>query len=66
MVTAEQDVMKSLCRIEEELFFLCQGLKSAGDEGINDGDGRIDARIATGAASMLSSIAERLNTAING
>ena len=66
MVKAEISVMQSLCRIQEELLFLCQGLKSAGDAAINGETGLVDARVCTGAATLLQGIVERLNEAIDG
>ena len=66
MVRAEQETMRELGRIQEQLFFVLSGLEASGNRAIMNGDGTLDARIVTGAADTLRDIAERLNNCIDG
>lgn len=66
MVKAETSVMRELCRIQEQLLFLAHGLQATGDEAINGETGLVDARVCTGAATLLADVVERLNMCIDG
>ena len=66
MVEGDKETLRGLHLLQEQVFFLCQALKSCGDDAIANGDGKVDARMLTGAAMQLSVIEQRLMALVDG
>lgn len=66
MVDGDRTTMRDLHLLQERLFFLCRGLKAAGEAAINNGNGTVDARICTGAALQLEALEHDLEALIDG
>lgn len=66
MVEAERSVMRGFLEVQEKLSFIAEGLRTASDDAINGGDGRMNAMPVAGAARYLSELAKTLDTLVNG